>query len=170
MNSLLGTIQIESNIINRIILISFMKARSSRQTLIPLTGVLTTVMFLVLSSSYSFAETTDAVSLGEGLALEKTMTTMNVPSDNVLPWATVHGTVNSPAQGYPVIIQFFEESNIEEPVHVAQVKVKGDDTYEYKFRVRNVDLDTGIATNIFEGNYIVKIFKVVNSQDNQETL
>jgi len=62
-----------------------------------------------------------------------------------------------------VIIQFFNEENGDDPIHVAQAEVNGDNTYEYKFRVRNVNLETGEATNIFEGDYTVKIFKVVNS-------
>lgn len=132
-------------------------------------GIFSAVMLFALSASYSFADTTHVVPLGDEFLLEKTTTTMNIPKDNMLPWATVKGTVDSPAQGYPVIIQFFEESNQDESVHVAQVDVNGEDAYEYKFRVRNVDLDTGIATNIFEGDYTVKIFKVVNS-DNLDTI
>ena len=66
--------------------------------------------------------------------------------------------IDNPAERYPVIIQFFKG---DDRVHVAQVDVKGDDTYEYKFRVRNV-VD-GKVTNIFEGDYTVKIFKVVES-------
>ena len=139
-----------------------MKKESIRHGGILFAGILSAVMLFALVTPYSFAETTDAIPLEE-VVLEKTTTTMTVPKDNTLPWATVRGTVDDPAYGYPVIIQFFEESNLDEPVHVAQVDVKGDDTYEYKFRVRNVDLDTGVATNIFEGNYTVKIFKVVNS-------
>ena len=140
-----------------------MKTESMQRKAVLGIVMLSAVMIFVLPSNYSFAEKSDTTSLGEGLLLEKTTTMMNVPKDNTLPWATVHGTVADPAQGYPVIIQFFEESNLDEPVHIAQVNVKGNDTYEYKLRVRNVDLDTGIATNIFEGNYIVKIFKVINT-------
>ena len=130
-------------------------------------GIFSAAVLFALSAPYSFAsETTDTIPLDGGeFVLEKTTTTMSVPKDNTLPWATVSGTVDDPAQGYPVIMQFFEESNLDEPVHVAQVDVKGNDTYEYKFRIRNVDLDTGVATNIFEGDYMVKIFKVVNSEN-----
>lgn len=120
------------------------------------------MLFAVASMSYSFAESQTTSPLDDELSLEKITTTMSVPTDNVLPWGAVKGTINDPAQGYPVIIQFFNEENGDEPIHVAQVDVKGDDTYEYKFRVRNVDLETGEATNIFEGDYTVKIFKVVN--------
>ena len=147
-----------------------MKQQSIQHQATLVTGIFSVVMFFALSTSYSFAETTDTIPLEDEFLLEKTTTTLNVLKDNTLPWATVKGTIDDPAQGYPVIIQFFDESNLDEPIHVAQVDVKGDDTYEYKFRVRNVDLDTGIATNIFEGNYTVKIFKVVNSQNSLNTI
>ena len=42
--------------------------------------------------------------------------------------------------------------------------VKGDGSYEYKFRVRAVD--DGKVTNIFEGDYEVRIFKVINTPQN----
>ena len=113
---------------------------------------------------YSFAESIVMTTIDDDTTLEKTTAIMHVPQDNVLPWGTVSGTITNPAYGYPVIIQFFESENQEIPVHVAQVDVKSDDTYEYKFRVRDVNLDTGIATNIFEGNYVVKIFKVVTPE------
>ena len=86
---------------------------------------------------------------------------MTVPEDNVLPWGSVSGTIDNPAERYPVIIQFFKG---EDPVHVAQVDVKGDASYEYKFRVRNI-VD-GEAIDIFEGDYTVKIFKVVKNEIN----
>ena len=84
---------------------------------------------------------------------------MSVPEGNTLPWGFVKGKIAEPVERYPVIIQFFKG---EDPVHVAQVDVKGDGSYEYKFRVRNVD-ESGTAVDIFEGNYIVKIFKVVHA-------
>lgn len=121
------------------------------------------VMLFATSTSDSFAETQTTVSLDEKVSLQKTTTMMSVPLDNTFPWGTVRGTIDDPAQGYPVIIQFFNEKNDDEPMHVAQVDVKGDDTYEYKFRMRDVDLQSGQVTTIFEGDYTVKIFKVVNS-------
>ena len=130
----------------------------------PIIGMFSIViLFAVASMSYSFAESQTTSPLDDDLSLVKTTTIMSVPTDNVLPWGAVKGTIDDPAQGYPVIIQFFSEDNGDEPVHIAQVDVKGDDTYEYKFRVRTVNLETGEATNIFEGDYTVKIFKVVNS-------
>jgi hypothetical protein len=49
-------------------------------------------------------------------------------------------------------------------VHVAQVKVKGDGSYEYKFKIRNTDQNTGEVVDIFEGEYTVKIFKVIHTK------
>jgi len=120
-------------------------------------------MLFATSTSYSFAETQTTVPLDEEVSLQKTTTMMSVPLDNTFPWGTVRGTIDDPAQGYPVIIQFFNEESDDKPMHVAQVDVKGDDTYEYKFRMRDVDLQSGQVTTVFEGNYTVKIFKVVNS-------
>ncbi|HJJ23330.1 MAG TPA: hypothetical protein OQH54_06415 [Nitrosopumilus sp.] len=91
-------------------------------------------------------------------SLEKTITTMSIPDDNVLPWGSVRGGASEVVERYPVIIQFYKG---EDPVHFAQVDVKGDGSYEYKFRIRNVDANTGEVTNIFQGDYTVKIFKVV---------
>jgi len=137
---------------------------------VTLSGMIILLAFSVLSVSLStsFAESQTVTSLYDETSIEKTVSVMNVPKDNTLPWGTVRGTIDDPAQGYPVIIQFFKG---EDPVHVAQVDVKGDGSYEYKFRVRDVNLETGEVTNIFEGNYLVKIFKVVNSpQNNLDTI
>ena len=97
-------------------------------------------------------------SIDEKISLEETITTMNVPQDNKLPWGTIRGEASDVVERYPIIIQFYKG---EDPVHFAQVDVKGDGSYEYKFRVRNVDLETGEAINIFEGDYTVKIYKVI---------
>jgi hypothetical protein len=96
--------------------------------------------------------------INEKVSLEKTITTMNVPMDNEFPWGTVRGEASEVAERYPIIIQFYKG---EDPVHFAQVDAKGDGSYEYKFRVRNLDSNTGEFVNIFEGDYIVKIYKVI---------
>jgi hypothetical protein len=89
---------------------------------------------------------------------------MDIPQENTFPWGVVKGQASEYAERYPVIIQIFKD---EDPVHFAQVDVKGDGSFEYKFRVRNVDADTGVATNIFEGEYTVNIFRVI---PNSETI
>ena len=96
--------------------------------------------------------------INDKVSLEKTITTMNVPTDNEFPWGTVRGGASDVAERYPIIIQFYKG---EDPVHFAQVDAKGDGSYEYKFRVRNLDSNTGEFVNIFEGDYIVKIYKVI---------
>lgn len=101
---------------------------------------------------------TTVTPLNEEVSLQRTVTTMNIPEDNVLPWGTVKGSSSEYAERYPVIIQFYKG---EDPVHFAQVDVKGDGSYEYKFRVRNLDTSSGQFVNVFEGQYTVKIFKVI---------
>jgi hypothetical protein len=101
--------------------------------------------------------------INEKVSLEKTTTTMNVPHDNQLPWGTVRGGASDVAERYPIIIQFYKG---EDPVHFAQVDAKGDGSYEYKFRVRNMDSNTGEIVNVFEGDYTVKIYKVIPNTNN----
>ena len=101
---------------------------------------------------------TTVTPLNEEVSLQRTVTIMNIPEDNVLPWGTVKGSASEYAERYPVIIQFYKG---EDPVHFAQVDVKGDGSYEYKFRVRNLDTNSGQFVNVFEGQYTVKIFKVI---------
>lgn len=101
--------------------------------------------------------------INEKVSLEKTIITMNIPQDNQLPWGTVRGEASDVAERYPIIIQFYKG---EDPVHFAQVDAKGDGSYEYKFRVRNIDSNTGEIVNVFEGDYTVKIYKVIPNTDN----
>ena len=82
---------------------------------------------------------------------------MHAPADNKLPWGFVEGKIANHVPDYPVIIQIYDADG--KPTHFAQTNVKEDGSYEYRFRVRNVDNDQVI--NIFEGDYTVKIFKVV---------
>ena len=96
--------------------------------------------------------------INEKFSLETTITTLTVPENNTLPWGTVYGAASNVAERYPVIIQFYKG---DEAIHIAQIDTKGDGSYEYKFRVRNLDHNTGEFTNIFHGEYTVKIFKVV---------
>ncbi len=98
--------------------------------------------------------------INEELSLEKTTTTMKVPEENKLPWGTIKGAASEVAERYPIIIQFYKG---DEPVHFAQVDAKGDGSYEYKFRVRNLDTSTGEFVNVFEGEYLIKIYKVIQN-------
>ncbi|QMU55552.1 MAG: hypothetical protein GKS07_07715 [Nitrosopumilus sp.] len=117
---------------------------------------------VLLLDAPAFAEPsqTTTTRLDDDTSLQKTVTVMNIPENNTLPWGTVNGKINDPTQGHPVIIQFFKSAE-EDPVHVAQVDIKGDDSFEYRFRV--LSIDEGQTTHFFEGDYIVKIFKVINT-------
>ena len=124
-------------------------------------GAMLSVSVLLLDAP-AFAEPSQTTStrLDDDTSLQKTVTIMNVPENNTLPWGTVNGKINDPAQGHPVIIQFFKSAE-EDPVHVAQVGIKGDGSFEYRFRI--LSIDEGQTTHFFEGDYIVKIFKVINT-------
>lgn len=138
-------------------------------------ALLTIAILVNPVNAFAVTQTPDDVStvvnpINDEISLEITTTSMYIPEENSLPWGTVRGTVTDPAERYPVIIQFFDANDsdvvdTEDLVHVAQVDVKGDDTYEYQFRVLNKDLQTGQIIDIFEGKYVVKIFKVVQNTE-----
>ncbi len=109
-------------------------------------------------SAHTSQNTITVTPINEEISLQQTTTTMSIPQDNILPWGTVVGSASDYVERYPVIIQFYKG---EDPVHFTQVDVKGDGSYEYKFRVRNLDPGTGEVVNIFEGEYTVKIFRVI---------
>lgn len=118
-------------------------------------------MIAVFSAiSTSFAETVDTkttiIPIDSSTGLEKTVVPFHAPKENKLPWGFVEGKIVNPVEGYPVIIQIYKNG---EAVHFAQTDVKKDGSYEYKFRVRDVTND--VVTKIFDGDYTVKIFKVV---------
>ena len=100
---------------------------------------------------------TEIIPLDGTIGIEKTILLMNAPIDNTLPWGFVEGKIANNVPDYPVIIQIYDSDG--DAFHFAQTDVQGDGTYEYKFRVRNVE--NGQAINIFEGDYAVNIFKVV---------
>ena len=104
------------------------------------------------------SETTTITPINEEISLQKTITTMVVPEDNTLPWGFVTGSPSEFVERHPVIIQFFDEAD--DLVHVAQVDVKGDGSYEYKFRVTSID-ENGNMEKAFEGEYTVIIHRVI---------
>jgi len=120
------------------------------------------VLGIMIVPNYAVADTNQndisVKPINEKFSLETTITTLSVPENNTLPWGTVYGAASDVAERYPVIIQFYKE---DEAVHMAQIDTKGDGSYEYKFRVRNLDQNTGEVTDIFYGDYTVKIFKVI---------
>ena len=98
--------------------------------------------------------------LDEKTSIKKTLTGFIVPTDNKMPWASVRGNVSNPAEGHPVIMKFFKSLD-DVPVHIAQVNLNSDDTFEYKFRV--LSIDDGVISHYFEGEYYIEIFKTVNT-------
>ena len=135
-------------------------------TYVTLGTIMALTIVIGLNSPTAIAEfSTTITQINEEVSLKKTIIPMDIPQDNTFPWGAVRGQASEYAERYPVIIQIFKG---EDPVHFAQVDVKGDGSFEYKFRVRNVDADTGVATNIFEGQYTVNIFRVI--PNNNETI
>ena len=90
------------------------------------------------------------------MALEKSTMFFHISEENSLPWGFVEGNISNHVEGYPVIIQIFKN---DEAVHFAQTHIEENGDYEYKFRV--LYSENGFINKIFEGNYSVKIFKVV---------
>ncbi len=120
----------------------------------------------------SFSESSDIYALNDEIGIKKVTTSMFVPKDNTLPWAFVEGEIKDPVDGYPVIIQIIKDAS--EPIkdgeqtelqdaHFAQVSLKDDNSYEYRFRVLDSSLED---PHIFEGKYTVLIFKVIYLPDN----
>ncbi len=121
-----------------------------------------TLVVLLYPTDAVAENTTTITPINDKVSLKKTVIPMNIPEDNTFPWGAVRGQASEFAERYPVIIQIFKD---EDPVHFAQVDVKGDGSFEYKFRIRDVDLKSGEVTNIFEGQYTVNIFKVIPNHD-----
>ncbi len=130
-------------------------------------SVMTVIGIMMIPQNIS-AETNQDITtitpINEEISLKKTVTTMSIPENNQLPWGSVIGAPSEYVERFPVIIQFYQEN---EPVHFAQVDVKGDGSYEYKFRVQSLDSATGETTRAFEGDYTVKIFRVIPNTNSQ---
>ena len=117
----------------------------------------------VLINDHTHKSQTEIVPFNGMTGIEKTTILFHSSEENTLPWAFVEGKIANHVEGYPVIIQIFKENDA---VHFAQTDVSSNGDYEYKFRV--LHSDNGITSKIFDGNYSVKIFKVVYL--NQENL
>jgi len=137
---------------------------NTKSNILLMASIMTIIGIMIIPGDISATSNQVTVTpINEEISLEKTITTMNVPEDNKLPWGIVRGEASDVAERYPVIIQMYKG---EDPVHFAQVDAKGDGSYEYKFRVRSVDSNTGEFVNIFQGDYTVKIYKVIpNTND-----
>jgi len=129
------------------------------RTIIALTVL--TALLSTVAISPTFAEkqqsVTETIPIDDSLAIEKTTLIMNIPSNNKLPFGAVWGKINNAAVDYPVLIQIYKGKDA---YHFAQTNVNADGSYEYRFRV--LDSNSERTIKIFEGDYTVKIFKVVN--------
>jgi len=118
------------------------------------------VLMVTLSILPTFADeqvsNTELTKINEMIGIEKTTIQMNIPVENTLPWGFVEGKIANHVSDYPVIMQIYKD---DEAYHFAQTNVNDDGSYEYKFRV--LDINTERTINVFQGDYTVKIFKVV---------
>ena len=134
---------------------------NTKVNLLAMTSIIALLAIMIVPNSAVAETNQNEISINpinEKISLETTITTLTVPEDNTLPWGTVHGAASDVAERYPVIIQFYKG---DEAIHMAQVDTKGDGSYEYKFRVNDIDHNTGESIKVFEGEYTVKIFKVI---------
>ncbi len=115
----------------------------------------------IVINGHTHEPQTEITPLNGMIGLEKSTVFFHAPEANSLPWAFVEGKIANHVEGYPVIIQIFKNNDA---VHFAQTNVEKDGAYEYKFRVLNSDNES--TTKIFEGDYSVKIFKVVYLNQN----
>ena len=122
-----------------------------------LSAVIFTALMSTTISSVDAATNTEIIPLNGEIGIEKTILSLHASPDNTLPWGFVEGKIANHVSNYPVIIQIYNDDG--DATHFAQTDVEEDGSYEYRFRVRNVD--NGEVINIFEGDYSVKIFKVV---------
>lgn len=115
----------------------------------------------LMSTSTSFADEqesqTEIISIDGTIGIEKTTVSLFASSDNILPWGFVEGKILNHVSDYPVIIQIYDSEG--DAVHFAQTNVEDDGSYEYRFRV--LSINDNQVTKIFEGDYSVKIFKVI---------
>jgi len=135
-------------------------------TMLSANGIIAIMIISVFSTSSADELPSDSqiTPLDGNIGVEKTVLTLSIPDNNDLPWAFVEGKIANPVLDYPVIIQIYDnddqvKGNDVGAVHFAQTDVNEDGTYEYKFRIKN--FNDGSFTNLFEGDYTVKIFKVV---------
>jgi len=120
-------------------------------------GLFVLVAMIGMSPSFAHEEShTEILSTSDGIQLTKTTVSMHISPDNTLPWGFIEGTVANHADGFPVIVQIYQNN---EPFHFAQTDVNEDGTYEYKFRAKNVNGENTV--NIYEGDYEVRIFKSI---------
>ncbi len=129
-------------------------------------GIIAIMIISVFSTSSADELPSDSqiTPLDGNIGVEKTVLTLSIPDNNDLPWVFVEGKIVNPVLDYPVIIQIYDnddqvKGNDVGAIHFAQTDVNEDGTYEYKFLI--IDFNDGSFTHPSEGDYTVKIFKVV---------
>ncbi|MHA7733195.1 hypothetical protein [Nitrosopumilus sp. S6] len=110
----------------------------------------------IMINGHTHEAQTEILPLYGMIGLEKSTILFHASEDNTLPWGFVEGKIANHVEGYPVIIQIFQNNDA---VHFAQTDVSEDGKYEYKFRV--LHSENGNTKKIFDGDYSVNIFKVV---------
>jgi hypothetical protein len=155
--------------LNKIIIIS--------KNIFSVSLIASALLIIVIANTNSFAEPiepqTEITPLNDFIGIEKSTLQMFIPNDNKLPWGFVEGKISNHVVGYPVIIQIFDSDetvvgNNIGAVRFAQTPVDDDGSYEYRFRI--LDSNQGQIKHIFDGNYTVKIFKVVYLNPNHEII
>ena len=140
---------------------------NTKSSIMLIASVMTVFGIMMVPGEVSAEPSQNSVTItpiNEEISMKKTVTMMTVPSDNTLSWGTVIGGASEYVERYPIIIQFYQG---EDPVHFAQVDVRGDGSYEYKFRVQSLDSNTGETVKIFDGDYTVNIFRVIPNTNSQ---
>ena len=140
--------------------------------------VVASLLVIGFSTTNSFAEEsvdyqTEIIPINNSIGIEKSIIQMNIPENNQLPWGFIEGKIANHVSDYPVIIQIFDNDksvigNNVGAIHFAQTPVNADGSYEYKFRVLNFNEDK--LETIFDGDYTVKIFKVVYLHSNLDAV
>lgn len=128
-------------------------------SLVATAAVLAALTGTALADAPGTAATTP---LDEDASVKKSTISLTIPEDNELVWGYVRGAPMDLVGSHPVIVQFFQDGEV---VHVAQVEAEEDGSFEYRFRVKSTDLATGEVSNIFQGDYTIKIFRVVPNTD-----
>ena len=105
------------------------------------------VLVAMIGMSPSFADSnTTVLSTNDGVQLTKTVVPMSIPSDNTMPWGFIEGTVENHAEGFPVILQIYQN---DEPVHFAQTDVndaKDEEITHLKNEIENLKTKVEIET------------------------
>ena len=119
-------------------------------------AVLSAMFLTLFSLPTDIPQDTEIVPIISLIGQETKVVPMHIPPHNELPWAFVWGNVDNAVEGHSVMISIYQEGEL---VHSAKTDIREDGSFEYRFRVRDVDGDQVI--NIFQGNYVVKILKTV---------